>query len=322
MDKKGKLTKSVLKRCKLCGEKKTLRKSHVIPKFIISWIKKTGSGFFRKAIKPNIRFQDISKLYLLCDECEQRFSDKEKYFSEQIFSPCIDTDSKQFDYSEDLHYFLISVLWRILIADFDLYKKEGKHFLKELKENEEDWRLYLLGKKSSVRSDVHLFITDMLDGDIPIKHFNQYMARGIDGCVGMDHTVCFVYSKFARFCIFSQLTEYDSSKWINTKIGNGKGTLSIPQKLLDGRIGDFFIDRIKKAYQMYNEKLSDKQREKIHENQKRNILKIANSDLGEALIRDSFSDIDKSFFPKRKIERNEFCPCGSGVKYKKCCLRN
>lgn len=31
---------------------------------------------------------------------------------------------------------------------------------------------------------------------------------------------------------------------------------------------------------------------------------------------------DKSYVRKRKIGRNQLCPCGSGKKYKKCCGAN
>jgi len=177
-------------------------------------------------------------------------------------------------------------------------------------------------KKATVKSDVHLFLADILkNASIPVKSFNLYFTRGIDGTVAANQTECYVYCKFARFIIFSQLTDYDSSKWVNTKIIDGKGTLVIPQKILDGRIGNFFIDRIRTASRVYQERLSDNQRRKIHEYQMKNIEKIIQSDLGEVLLRDSLAEIDKSFFPQRKIGRNEPCPCGSGLKYKKCCGR-
>lgn len=307
-------------KCKLCKQGKILVESHVIPKFVISWLKKTGSGFFRKPISPNIKYQDFNKQRILCYNCEQLFSAGEKYFSENIFYPYINLKSKQLSYSKALHYFLVSVLWRILVVQFDLYKKECRKFLKELEENEEDWRLYLLGERATIKSDVHLFLTDILDSDtIPVKGFNQYIARGIDGTVTASQTDCYVYCKFARFVVFSQLTKYDLSKWKNTKINNGTGVLVTPQEILDGRIGEFLVTRIRGLRQMYNKQLSSRQKERIHEHQQKNIDEIINSDLGDAILKDSFSTIDNSFFPKGKIRRNQLCPCGSGLKYKKCC---
>jgi hypothetical protein len=212
------------------------------------------------------------------------------------------------------------MLWRVLVVDLGRYKKEYGKFLGLLAETEEDWRSYLLGRRTSIKSDVHLLITDILkNATIPVKHFNVYIARGMDSTVATTRDDCFVYCKFARFCVFSPLTKYDLSKWVNTKINDGQGVLITPQKILDGRIGGFLIDRIRLAYTAYNKNISERQRRKIHEHQKRNIQKIATSDLGEALLRDSFSFISKDFFPKRKLQRNEPCPCGSGLKYKKCC---
>ena len=311
---------STLGTCKLCRQDKILLQSHIIPKFIVSWLKETGSGFFRMATSPNIKYQDFPKRRLLCSDCEQRFSSKEEYFSRKVFYPYIETKPAHIYYSQSLHYFLVSVLWRILAADPGKYKKQCRKFSKELEETEEDWRLYLIAKKTSIKSDVHLFISDILEtATIPVRHFNVYMARGIDATIATSSSDCLVYCKLARFCIFSPLMSYDLSKWVNTKISNGKGKLIIPQKLLDGRIGDFFLDRIRSAYAEYNRNISERQRQKIHEYQEKNIRKIINSDLGEALLRDSYSAIDKGFFPKRKLLRNEPCPCGSGLKYKKCC---
>lgn len=311
---------STLGTCKLCRQSKTLVQSHIIPKFIAAWLKETGSGFFRMVTSPNIKYQDFPKRRLLCSDCEQRFSLKEEYFSRRIFYPYMKNKPAQINYSQSLHYFLVSVLWRILVADLYKFRKKCRKFSEELEETEEDWRLYLMAKTTAIKSDVHLFLSDILEtANIPVRHFNVYMTRGVDGTIAISSSGCLVYCKLARFFIFSHLTPYDSSKWINTKISNGRGKLIIPQKILDGRIGDFFIDRIKSAYSEYNRNLSEKQRQKIHEYQEKNIRKIINSDLGEALLRDCYSSVDKDFFPNRKLLRNEPCPCGSGLKYKKCC---
>jgi uncharacterized protein YecA (UPF0149 family) len=42
------------------------------------------------------------------------------------------------------------------------------------------------------------------------------------------------------------------------------------------------------------------------------------SDIGVAEL----DRILRSVSPKEKIGRNDACPCGSGLKYKKCCLLN
>ncbi len=59
--------------CALCQEAKVLKKSHIVPKFIGKWIKKTSeTGKFRDLDYK--RIQDSVKLYLLCGDCENILS--------------------------------------------------------------------------------------------------------------------------------------------------------------------------------------------------------------------------------------------------------
>jgi hypothetical protein len=197
--------------------------------------------------------------------------------------------------------------------------EQNSKFSKSLIETEAELRDYLLNKTTDIPKDIHLFITDISESDnIPVKRFNLYMARGIDGTVGSSSTECIIYAKFVRFCIFMYTTPYDETKWINTKIISGTSNIQIPQQILDNGIGDFLVDRVRGAMNRYNSGLSERQRTKIIEYQKRILPQIIDSDFGKALLSDSFGKIDKSYFPKR-ISRNDMCPCGSGIKYKKCC---
>jgi hypothetical protein len=204
--------------CKLCGVRKPLRKSHVFPNFVVSWLRKTGSGYFRMPENPNVKHQDFPKDHILCEDCEQRFSLKERYFSKNIFYHYLKNGPEKLKYSASLYYFLISILWRIVVSRLDAYKKGNKNFSKEIDKAEEDWRFFLLGKEISINYDVHLFITDFVTGfEIPVRGFNRYMTRGIDADVVSNSSECYVYVKFSRFCVFAPLAKYDESKWIHTK---------------------------------------------------------------------------------------------------------
>jgi hypothetical protein len=306
--------------CKLCRTKEAIKQSHVIPKFVIKWLKETGSDYFRRPVVPNIKYQDLFKMSLLCEDCENIFSKYENYFSAQIFHPYLEVQPNQLSYCDKLHYFLVSILWRILVINLDQDSPSIKVFDNKLKLVEKEWRNYLLSQQKTIEKDIHLFITDILSNfKVPVKKFNLYMARGIDATIAVSRNDCLIYGKFARFCIFCYITPYDSSKWINTKIINGDGIISIPQKILDGRIGEFLVNRVRQVMSAYHQGLSERQREKIVKHQKNILPKIIESDMGRALFMDSFSSVDKLFFPKSKIGRNENCHCGSGIKYKKCC---
>ncbi|AKL95575.1 hypothetical protein CACET_c21280 [Clostridium aceticum] len=78
-----------MEECALCKKKAELKNSHIIPKFVTDWIKKTGpTGFLRDTNNAfRLRVQDGLKVHLLCGECEQLFSKHEKIFAEKIFIP-------------------------------------------------------------------------------------------------------------------------------------------------------------------------------------------------------------------------------------------
>jgi len=65
--------------CRLCGKEADLCESHLVPKFVFRWLKKTGADAFRPPLDPNRKVKDGAKLYLLCEECEGRFGRVETY---------------------------------------------------------------------------------------------------------------------------------------------------------------------------------------------------------------------------------------------------
>src|SRR6266511_3944641 len=73
--------------CKLCQKTREILDSHVFSKFVIRWMKETGTGYLRAVKQPNLRKQDGSTEKLLCRECEQRFSNNETYFASKVFYP-------------------------------------------------------------------------------------------------------------------------------------------------------------------------------------------------------------------------------------------
>ena len=74
--------------CKLCGSGNTLRKSHIIPKFVGRWLKKTSpTPYLRFGGNVDARLQDLYATELLCDDCERRFSEWETKFANEIFYP-------------------------------------------------------------------------------------------------------------------------------------------------------------------------------------------------------------------------------------------
>ena len=110
--------------CKLCGEESELLISHIIPKFVFRWMRETGGKYFRAPINPNVRKQDGFKQKLLCKKCEANLSISEKWFSENVFKPYLETHNNVVKYTPDMSRFIISVLCRILLTSEDIVSKE------------------------------------------------------------------------------------------------------------------------------------------------------------------------------------------------------
>ncbi|MCT4631371.1 MAG: hypothetical protein N4A76_01385 [Firmicutes bacterium] len=79
--------------CKLCNESNELELSHIIPKFVYKWIKRTSTtGGIRNSDNPNIRAQDGDKIDFLCGKCEDLFSVYEDGFRKKGFQKLQETN--------------------------------------------------------------------------------------------------------------------------------------------------------------------------------------------------------------------------------------
>lgn len=306
--------------CKLCGQPAALRESHLVPRFVIKWLKATGGGYLRKVTRPNRREQDGPKDHWLCETCEQLFSSRESYFKEQIFEPVL-AQKNPIPYDGRFFYFLVSLSWRTVIAtqahpDFAQHRFAGL-----VSKAEQDWREYLLGQKAQPEfATIQVFISDITDGGvIPVKRFNSYFARAIDATVGSSKNQCFIYTKFARFLVFAYLTPCPFESWENTKIELTNGVLTTPQSLLDASVGGFIVHRAEVTVREYEANASPKTREVIGKHFQKALPSLINSDQLRAQIADFESVVRPPTQPgHRKIGRNEPCPCGSGKKFKHC----
>lgn len=141
--------------CTLCKSDKPLVESHIIPQFVFDRIKKNSpTGFLRGGISQvNLRRQDGDKPKMLCDDCEQRFSEAEKNFAEKVFEPYHESGTTSFTYGPWLSYFISSVNWRTLHLDnigFHSEKKLTNDALSVLDDAETMLADFLLEKRSDI----------------------------------------------------------------------------------------------------------------------------------------------------------------------------
>lgn len=153
--------KIVYGQCALCRQNKELQLSHIVPRFVGRKMIKTALGNIRVTNEPNKVAQDIEKHYMLCHDCEELFSAKERWFASNIFNPWQDHKQREFSYDENLTYFIVSLSWRSLYLDLEEYFCDAtfdKEILLIMLRAENIMRDYLLGKRQDV-SDIqnHMF---------------------------------------------------------------------------------------------------------------------------------------------------------------------
>jgi hypothetical protein len=312
--------------CKLCGQTKPLRYSHVHPAFAVRWLKQTSITGYLKSLKSKVRLQDARRVHLLCDECEQLLSRDEKLFAEQIFVPYHEQKKTHFNYDAWLRRFIVGLHWKVLVTREEKYPDEIETIYNKA---ESDWRHFLLGQAASPGdAEFHLFLSDIVDdstGQLPEK-FNWYLSRGFDATPFFNKSQeAGVYAMVVRTLTFSYLTPMSGEKEIGTQVFE-QGTIGVGQTIQRG-IGKFIVERAKSAMSRLPKTLSDKQKQKLMEEARTNPAKFVRADDS---FRTHHADVrlTHAMQRRRQIEalnqgmkgrdRNQPCPCGSGKKYKKC----
>jgi len=144
-------------KCALCGEHKELKDSHLIPKWVYRRLQQSEQGRedpIRIADGNAVRTSKQVTKYLLCGDCEQRFSTPEDYVSRltetdapgklKILSNITRADPPHSDVArlaneidtKEISYFAASVIWRSCVMEDAC--KLGKY--------EPVFRRYLMGE--------------------------------------------------------------------------------------------------------------------------------------------------------------------------------
>ena len=234
-----------LGQCKLCLRQDKLEHSHVIPSFVIRWLKTTsGTGFLRHSQTINRRVQDGYKEYWLCPGCEDLFSKWESEFASNVFYPLASGQATQFHYQEWLLKFAVSLSWRNLLHIKELY---GLNIVPEAHRNELEcalhtWSEFLLGRKPHVgKYEQHLLPVDAVANhtikDMP-TNINRYLLRSVDIAVACSDRQSWVYVKLPYIILIGFIHAYRPGIWEGTKVHVKQGTLGrsqykVPKEFLD-----------------------------------------------------------------------------------------
>ncbi len=225
--------------CALCKSDKPLVESHIIPQFVFDRIKKNSpTGFLRGGISQvNLRRQNGDKPKMLCDDCEQRFSEAEKNFAEKVFEPYHESGTTSFTYGPWLSYFINSVNWRTLYLDnigFHSKKKWSDNVLCVLDDAETMLADFLLGKRSGIGNmENHILlmfeITDVSSELKKIEPNFLLRASAFDyAFFDLDVNGFYVCANLAGVLIFTVIRRGKNDVWENTLVKPDGGSIKQP----------------------------------------------------------------------------------------------
>jgi 5-methylcytosine-specific restriction endonuclease McrA len=268
--------------CGLCGAKKELRLSHIIPKFIVKWLKDTSASGFLRTGDTGYRIQDTFKINLLCQDCEELFSAWETYFAEQIFYPFQDGKTK-LPYDDRLNKFMLSIAWRLLrVHVYELVDDPIRRGYTETAL--EKWKDYLLDKTKELKPyENHIFFLDNLDRqstELPDK-FLWYTLRSIDSIIAtLSKDEVFTFAKIPGILLVSSINPTEFGGWKVSKL-DADGMIELPQKITHEDIVQFLVSRSTMTMQI---KLSKSEQDKIATAIKNKGEKILESKTLETLL--------------------------------------
>lgn len=285
--------------CALCKEQGELKVSHIIPKFVTNRIKDNSPfGYMRNMENMLVRIQDGDKIPLLCGECEERFSKREREFSKKIFNPFQDNSNNNLNglpYGKWLNYFVTSVNWRNLYLDLTGFVQTNELDIDSLNlliNSEEVMRRYLLGERGSTADiENHIFFFDKLENassEIKINQPNTFFRSSSYGYTFISYSYqgYYVYSNLAGIIICTILKKAKEDIWENTLINNESGIIKIPQRVQSPLMSEVFGLYLENA----KKKLPEKQSAKIEKLIKGNPEKLFNSKFFEYIMQDKELD--------------------------------
>lgn len=192
--------------CALCQEAKVLKKSHIVPKFIAKWIKKTSeTGKFRDLEFK--RIQDSAKLSLLCKECENKLSVYEKYFAEKIFHPTVSITSSDVKYDIRLLKFIVSLSWRVLKVILYNKEKNLEDDVGDLIIVEQNWRDFLEDQSNDLSTSHYLAHTVCLLNFMENykKSWKKFTERAIGFGYDSYDNIDFIWCQIPYYFIISPI---------------------------------------------------------------------------------------------------------------------
>jgi len=280
--------------CALCKDQTNLKESHLIPKFVGKWLKRTSAtGYLRDIDNINKRQQDIPKEYLLCHNCEILFSGWEKLFSEQIFLPNLDKEQYISSYKEWLSKFCASLSWRTLIhikRQNNNFNDESDYFLNKTNQAENHLRNFLLGNTPNLdQYEQHIF--PLTEIEKPPEHLNfpsninRYFLRSIGIDVLSGDEDIYTFTKLPTFLIIGIISSKYSKQMRNSRVALKQGILRPSNLAMPEYLLEYMKDKAREI-QIKVSDISEDQNNKVYNAIVDDLDKTANSKSFQAMLHD------------------------------------
>lgn len=270
LTKKNKKTKRY-GNCALCKKKRVLRLSHRMPKAVGAIIKKNSfTGRLRSVHNVNKPVQDLDKEYMLCGECEQRFSQRETLFMQKVLQPFRFKRSINPKYENWLYYFITSVSWRTLYSDVSSEEKFinngfSKAQYNNLEKIEKRMRSFLLEKSKNVDGiENHIiFLDDSTNFDFYEIPYHMYCNTANGYVFGnKEGNILYVFHILAGILIISVLKKDAQDRYKNTFVKNDKGKIKGVQEVRS-KVIDEIVNYLTAQLEASRANLPDKVREEL-----------------------------------------------------------
>ncbi|WP_296621227.1 hypothetical protein [Marivirga sp.] len=275
--------------CKLCDNYSELLESHVIPKSIYKWLKKTsGTGILRGGQNMNIPIQDGFKYYWLCRNCEQKFGQSEKYFIENIFKPVNhNLNESEFRYDNRLRYFLCSIWWRIIQHSLTEQEVLQCKFIDQIRAYGLKLAEFLNSKpQANLNPDYLLLLDEIKDAPPAYKDLNFIFLRTVDPLLMFDQNSCFLSLRIPKFYFFHDVTGLNHQMMKPFELNlTERHFKAIQTPLQEPHVCRLISQRIA-AFQDMKKQVSDNQSNKTHARHVKNQKKWFESNSFRAWIMD------------------------------------
>jgi len=277
--------------CPLCSSPGPLVESHILPRFLFEWFRKTSpTGHVRFGFAPNVRVQDGPKQPLLCADCDQRIGLWEKFTAERLFHPYHDDTGVVVKYGPWLAKFCASLCWRVLYLHRGLgLKYFSKRQLILVDKALDVWADFMFGRcPHPGDNELHLLSVDGLASanypHLP-ANINRYLARVPDMDVVCTEKSALTYAKMCRLIVVSFIEMPDPRHWQGTRVAIKQGTIRPQRYVVPQNFGAYLTDRARRMARLYSG-MSAKQRAKVVEAFQANAERAAKSEATRALETD------------------------------------